>query len=158
MWPPRTHLLPPEVVRGTNAVLRPVTWLTAPLGRLLLSAIFLMSGADKIFQWSRTAEQMSSEGMVLVPVFLLLAVVFELAGGLSILLGIKARVGAFALIVFLVPVTLIFHDFWQYEGEAQMRQMIQFVKNLAILGGLCVVLTHGAGPVSYDQLKRKKNT
>jgi len=59
------------------------------------------------------------------------------------------------LIAFLVPVTLIFHDFWQYQGEAQMQQMIHFMKNSAILGGLLALLTHGAGPVSVDAATAK---
>ena len=122
----------------------------APLGRLLLSAIFLMSGANKLFRWSETADQMRAEGMVAVPFFLLMAVIFELGGGLSVLLGVKARLGALALIVFLVPVTLIFHDFWQYEGAEQQMQMIHFMKNLSILGGLTLVFAHGAGPWTLD--------
>jgi putative oxidoreductase len=129
---------------------RALSYLTAPLGRLLLSAIFLLSGANKLMQWEQTAGQMRGEGMVYVPLFLVAAVVFELGGGLSLLLGLKARLGALALIAFLVPVTLIFHDFWQYQGDAQMTQMIHFMKNSAILGGLLAVLTHGAGPVSID--------
>jgi len=128
----------------------------APLGRLLLSAIFLMSGANKLFRWSETADQMRAEGMVAVPFFLLMAVIFELGGGLSVLLGVKARLGALALIVFLVPVTLIFHDFWQYQGQAQMQQMIHFMKNTAILGGLCILMAHGAGTLSFDARWRKK--
>jgi putative oxidoreductase len=137
---------------------RALSYLTAPLGRLLLSAIFLMSGANKLMNWSQTADQMRGEGMVAVPFFLAGAVVFELGGGLSLLLGLKARLGALALVAFLVPVTLIFHDFWQYQDEAQMRQMIHFMKNSAILGGLLAVLTHGAGPVSVDAATAKSRT
>ena len=125
-------------------------YITAPVGRLLLSAIFIASGANKIADWGGTAERMRGEGMVFVPLFLFGAILFELVGGLSILVGWKARLGALALIVFLVPVTLIFHDFWQYEGSERMMQMIQFMKNLAIMGGLFIVLTHGAGPASVD--------
>lgn len=131
-------------------------WLTAPLGRLLLSAIFCMSGVNKVLHWSKTSEQMQAEGMVWVPLFLALAILFELAGGLSVLLGVRARLGALVLIVFLVPVTAIFHDFWQYEGQAQMQQMIQFTKNSAILGGLLLVVTHGAGPISFDRHRERK--
>jgi len=109
-----------------------------------------MSGANKLFRWSETADQMRAEGMVAVPFFLLMAVIFELGGGLSVLLGVKARLGALALIVFLVPVTLIFHDFWQYEGAEQQMQMIHFMKNLSILGGLTLVFAHGAGPWTLD--------
>ena len=140
-------------------MVRVVQYLTAPLGRMLLTAVFLMSGANKVVHWSQTADQMTKEGMVAVPFFLAMAVLFEVGGGLSVLLGVKARLGAFALIVFLVPVTLIFHDFWQYQGQAQMQQTIHYAKNLAIVGGLLAVLTHGAGPISFDarHAKRTKN-
>lgn len=129
---------------------------TAPLGRLLLSLIFLMSGANKIYNWSQTVDQMEGEGMVAVGFFLVMAIILELGGSLSVLFGMKARLGAAALIVFLVPVTLIFHDFWQYKDEVRMEQMIHLMKNLAIMGGLLVVLTHGAGPVSFDARRRKQ--
>ena len=120
------------------------------IGRALLALIFLASGANKITSFPETMESMRAEGMLLVPVFLVGAIGFELIGGLSVLLGVKARWGALLLIAFLIPVTLIFHDFWQYEGAEQQMQMIQFMKNLSILGGLTLVFAHGAGPWTLD--------
>jgi putative oxidoreductase len=113
-----------------------------------------MSGVNKVLHWSQTADQMRSEGMVGVPVFLALAILVEIGAGLAIVIGWKTRPAAFLMVIFLIPVTLIFHDFWRYQGSAQMQQMIHFMKNLAILGGLLGILDHGAGPVSVDQLKR----
>lgn len=118
------------------------------IGRILLSTIFIMSGFHKIFSWEQTSEQMSNEGMVLVPLFLVGAILCEIGGGLSVLLGCWARVGAMVLIAFLIPTTLIFHDFWTYQGEEQQSQMINFMKNLAIMGGLMLVVGFGAGPIS----------
>ncbi len=123
----------------------------APLvGRLLLAQIFLASGLNKIGAWEQTAGYMASKGMPLVPLFLIAAIVFEVAGGLSLALGYKVRLGAAALIVFLIPVSLIFHNFWTYEGMERQVQMIMFMKNLAIMGGLAVVVGRGAGPLSLD--------
>jgi putative oxidoreductase len=122
----------------------------APIGRLLLSLIFLMSGANKIIDWSGTQEFMAAKGMSLIPLFLLAAILFEIVGGLSVLAGFKARLGALLLIAFLVPVTWVFHGFWRYEDPQRTMEMIQLMKNLAILGGLFTVLAHGAGPVSFD--------
>ncbi len=121
------------------------------IGRFLLSLIFIMSGMGKLFDWSGTAAYMQSEGMVAIPFFLTMAILFEVLGGLSILLGFKARWGALALIVFLIPTTLIFHDFWTYD-DPQMRQlqMINFMKNLAIMGGLFLVFSLGPGSLSLD--------
>ena len=131
-----------------------ITGIAAPLGRLCLSAIFIMSGINKVLHWSQSADQMRSEGMVGVPLFLALAILVEIGAGLAILIGWKTRLAAFLLVIFLIPVTLIFHDFWRYHGPAQMQQMIHFMKNLAILGGLLGIIAHGAGPVSVDQSKR----
>lgn len=127
--------------------LKPIGFLA---GRLLLSLIFLLSGAMKIFNWSKTAQHMTEQGMPAADVLLFLAIVLELGGGLSILLGCKARLGALALVVFLIPATLIFHDFWTFEGEAVQMQMQHFMKNLAILGGLLTLAAAGPGPISFD--------
>lgn len=120
------------------------------VGRVLLSLIFVLSGAHKLTAWQSTAESMKSEGMVAVPVFLAGAVLLELGGGLSLLVGWRSRLAAAGLIVFLVPTTLIFHDFWTYSGEEQQTQMMHFMKNLAILGGLFCALGAGAGCCSFD--------
>jgi|YNPMSStandDraft_2_1061718.scaffolds.fasta_scaffold80000_1 putative oxidoreductase len=120
------------------------------LGRICLSAIFLLSGINKVTNWEQTAQYMQAQGMPLVPLFLLGAIVLELAGGLSVLLGYQARLGATLLILFLIPATLIFHNFWVFQGQEQQMQMIMFLKNVAILGGLLLVLGMGAGPISLD--------
>jgi putative oxidoreductase len=121
------------------------------LGRILLALIFLISGLGKIFDWQGTAGYMASKGMPLIPFFLLGAIVLELAGGLAVLLGFKARIGALLLIVFLIPATLIFHNFWTLTGMERQIQMIMFLKNLAIMGGLLLVVGLGPGPLSLDE-------
>ncbi len=118
---------------------------TALLARLLLAAIFINSAYGKITGWSGTIAYMSSQGLPAPQTLLPLAIVAEALGGLSLILGFKPRLGALALIAFLIPTTFIFHDFWTYPADQQHVQMIQFMKNLAILGGLGMVLAHGAG-------------
>ncbi|RMF14513.1 MAG: DoxX family protein [Candidatus Dadabacteria bacterium] len=121
-------------------------------GRILLALIFVMSGLSKIPGWDQTAAYMASEGMPMVPLFLAGAIVFEVLGGLSVMAGFYARVGAAALIIFLIPATLIFHDFWTLNDPQQQQiQMIMFMKNLSIMGGLFLVLARGAGPLSIDE-------
>lgn len=127
-------------------------------GRILLSQIFILSGLMKIVGWSQTAEQMAAEGMVAVPFFLTMAILFEVGGGLCVLLGWQARLGALALAFFLVPTTLIFHDFWTYDGQAQQDQMQHFMKNLTIIGGLLMVAAAGAGRYALDQLMLHTST
>lgn len=120
------------------------------IGRVLLSLIFLLTGFQKLFAWGAVSSAMEAEGMVAVPLFLLLAIAFELLGGLSILTGTYARVGAAALVAYLIPVTLLFHDFWTYEGELRQLQTGNFLKNLAIMGGLLTLTSRGAGRLSTD--------
>ena len=126
-------------------------------GRICLSAIFILAGVGKIFDFQGTADYMASKGMCMVPVFLVGAILVEVLGGLSILLGCKARYGAGALALFLIPVTYIFHNFWTMEpGMERMIQMQMFLKNLAIYGGLVYVWACGPGSCSCDGRCEKK--
>lgn len=119
-------------------------------GRVLLALIFVISGLGKIPAWNQTAGYMSSRGMPLVPLFLIGAICIEVGGGLSVMLGFRPRIGAAALMVFLLPATLVFHNFWTYPPAEQQVQMAMFLKNLSILGGLLLVAAFGAGPASAD--------
>ena len=122
-----------------------VTLLVARLG---VGAIFLLSGAGKLAAWSATAAFAGSKG---VPTVLLAAAtVLELLGAISVLTGWKARWGAAALVAFLVPVTLVFHDFWAYQGAEAQLQTIQFLKNVGIGGGLLAFFVAGPGALSVD--------
>ena len=124
---------------------------TVLIGRILLSLIFLISAAGKLFNFSGTAGMMSAKGFPVASLFLVGALAFELLGGLSVLTGYKARLGAVALIIFLIPTTLIFHNFWAYQGMEQQMQVANFLKNLAIAGGLALVVAFGPGPLSVDK-------
>lgn len=132
---------------------RPTTVL---IGRVLLSLIFLFSGFQKLVMWDATATMMEAEGMAAVPLFLALAIVFEIMGGLSVLTGTFTRIGALALLVFLIPATLVFHDYWQYQGDAQTNQMLHFMKNVTIAGGLVLLMGHGPGRYSVDALIERR--
>lgn len=118
--------------------------------RILLSLIFLLSGLAKLGTWEQTAAYMASKGMPLVPLFLVGAIVLEVGGGLSVLLGWRTRLGAVALILFLILAAVIFHNFWAYEGLEQQIQMAMFLKNVSIMGGLLLLFYFGPGPVSID--------
>jgi putative oxidoreductase len=77
--------------------------------------------------------------------------ILALAGGLSILLGYRARLGAWLIALFLVPVTLMIHKFWAIaDPMMQQIQMVLFMKNIAILGGALLISQFGAGPFSLD--------
>jgi putative oxidoreductase len=120
------------------------------LGRVLLSAIFVISGFGKIFDFNTTAHYMANKGIPATTFVLVVALIIEIVGGLSVLLGVRVRWGALLLAAYLVPVTLIFHNFWSYHGAPQQMMLIEFLKNLAIMGGLLVLAVHGAGEYSVD--------
>jgi putative oxidoreductase len=120
------------------------------IGRILLSLIFILSGFGKIGYWSATAAMMASKGIPLVSITLLLTVLLELGGGLALLFGYQARLAAALLALWLVPVTLTFHNFWAFQGPEHQAQLVNFLKNLAIIGGLLGLASDGAGAISLD--------
>jgi len=125
------------------------------VGRMLLSAIFIISGISKIFGWSGSSAYMAAKGMPLVSFFLLMALLLELLGGFSILVGFQARLSALALFLYLIPTTVIFHNFWASPAAQQQLQMIMFLKNLAIMGGLAQLVAFGPASFSFDARKRR---
>lgn len=115
------------------------------VARTFLAVIFVTTGIMKITGFSGTQEQIASVGIPLAALVTVFTIVFEIAGGLSLILGYKARIGSILLLLFLVPATLVFHN-----PLVDPSQMIQFMKNLAIVGGLLMVTTFGSGPLSVD--------
>jgi putative oxidoreductase len=79
-----------------------------------------------------------------------LAILIEVLGGLALLLGFRSRASAWALAVYMVPVTLAFHQFWNVSGAQAQQQQIEFMKNLAIIGGLLAMTAGHAGELSLD--------
>jgi uncharacterized membrane protein YphA (DoxX/SURF4 family) len=86
-----------------------------------------------------------------VPVALAIGTAFELLGGLCIFLGFKVRFGAFLLLLFMIPTTFLFHSFWLLQGAERDLTMIVFLKNLAIFGGLLILLALGKGSTRIIQ-------
>jgi putative oxidoreductase len=128
------------------------------LGRLLLSAIFLMSAlASKIPQFSQVAKIMESAGVPAPQLLLVGAIVFLLAGSVSVIVGYRGRIGAGLLLTFLVLATYYFHPFWRFEGEAQQQQMAHFLKNLALMGAMLFIMANGTGPWSLDAGLRRRS-
>ena len=121
-----------------------------PVGRLLLALIFIMSGINKIMGWPGVVGAVEAKGLPIPMLFGAGAILLELGGGLLVAIGYKAVVVAAALIMFTIMTMIFFHNFWAFEGGDYQVQMINFMKNLAITGGLFLVLAYGAGPMSVD--------
>ncbi|HSZ56186.1 MAG TPA: DoxX family protein [Tepidisphaeraceae bacterium] len=121
-----------------------------PLGRLLFSAVFLLSGPNHFKQ--STIDYAASQGIPLAKIAVPLSGVIALLGAISIILGWYARVGALLVILFLIPVSFSMHNFWAvHDPQASQMQMIHFMKNMSMLGGALLIAYHGAGPVSIDK-------
>lgn len=122
------------------------------VGRILLALIFILAGFNKIPGFEQTAGYMASKGLPMVNVLLALTIIIELGGGLMVLLGIFARYAAAIIFLFCIPVTFIFHDFWNVaDAQAAYMQQLMFMKNLAIMGGLAMVVAFGSGKFSVKQ-------
>jgi len=129
------------------------------LGRLLLCTIFFMAAVgNKIPHFGDVAKAMESVGVPAPHLLLVGAIVFLLVGSLSVIVGYKARVGAALLLAFLVLASYYFHPFWRLEGQAQQEQMVQFMKNLSMMGAMLFVIANGSGPMSVDSLLHKRAT
>jgi putative oxidoreductase len=119
------------------------------LGRFLFTLIFLMAGANHFSR--QTIAFSASQGVPLASIAVPLSGVLAIAGGLSILLGYRAKLGAWLIVLFLVPVTFMMHKFWLVQDPMMAQiQMILFMKNVAMLGGALLISQLGAGPFSFD--------
>jgi putative oxidoreductase len=133
------------VAHGEHAFMRYV----ALLGRVLFSAIFVMTVMGHFSQ--QAISYAATAGVPLAGVLVPLSGIIATVGGLSILLGYRAKIGAWLLVLFLVPVTPTMHAFWAVHDPmmAQMQQGM-FMKNLSMLGGALLIAYFGAGPLSLD--------
>ena len=122
-------------------------------GRLLLALIFVISGYNKLVGFDGTVGYIASKGLPLPQLAAAAAITIELIGGILLVIGWQTRWAATAIFLFLIPTTLIFHPFWAVAAGKQM-EMIQFMKNLCIMGGMLYVMAFGAGPLSVDNRKR----
>jgi putative oxidoreductase len=130
--------------------------ITTLAGRILIAVIFLISGFFKVGAYAQmvgyaTAVHLPAPGAAIAA-----AAAVELACGLAILVGFKARFAAWLLFLYLLPVSYFFHNFWAVQGQEQQMQMVNFLKNMAIMGGLLVLSVNGAGAYSVDGKLAKK--
>jgi putative oxidoreductase len=123
----------------------------ALLGRALLCVLFVVSGWGKIGGFADTAGFIGSKGLPLPQVLTAIAIAVELGGGLLLLIGWKARWIAWAMAAFTVVITPIFHSFWDAPAAEVMNQQVNFLKNVAIIGGLLMVAAMGPGRYSVDR-------
>jgi putative oxidoreductase len=119
-------------------------------GRLLIGLPFAMSGLGKLAAIGPTTEMIRAAGLPLPPLALALSVVVELGGGLLLVAGFQARIVATALALFSLATAVAFHS-----NFADQNQMIHFLKNVMMAGGLLQIVAFGAGALSIDNRRAK---
>ena len=124
--------------------------LTLLVARILLAFMFVLSGFGKLGGLEGTAGYIASVGLPSPTLLALGAGVLEVVAGVALIIGFQARWAALALAVFTLVATFLFHAYWAVPAEQQFMQQLMFQKNLAVVGGLLVVYTFGAGVLSFD--------
>jgi len=128
------------------------------LARLMIAVLFLSAVGGKIMDFNGTVEMMAAQGVPSPKILLGGAIAFLILGGLSLVLGFWGRFGALLLLVFLAAATYYFHDFWKLPPDtdpgAQRIEVINFFKNLALMGTMLFLIANGTGPWSLDNRAR----
>jgi len=119
-------------------------------GRILIAALFIFAGFGKVTGLAGTAGYIASKGLPLATLLAVGAAVVELGGGILLAVGFKTRWAAAAIALFTLVAAVIFHNFWGVPADQAQNQMIHFLKNIAIVGGLLYVVVYGSGPLSVD--------
>jgi putative oxidoreductase len=123
------------------------------LGRIFISFIFFFEAYDSLFFYQDTKNQMTAYGILWQQELLLNGSIFLLIlGSLLILLGYRPSFGALLLLLYWLPLTFILYPFWEAGPEARRDMSVHFMKNMAISGGLFLVLVNGAGRWSMRRL------
>jgi putative oxidoreductase len=124
------------------------------LARFCLSFVYLWSGVTKAFHPAAGKAEIAALGLPYPALLLPLTVACQICGGLMVLLGFWARLGALALLGFTVMATLLAHRTRGLTGEKRQQQQTTAFEHLAIVGGFLFVVVHGAGRLSVDNLLR----
>lgn len=126
------------------------------VGRLLIAFIFIFAGFGKLTGFEGTVGYIASKGMPLPALAAVAAILIELGGGIMLAVGWKARWAAAALAIFAAMTAVIFHNFWAVAPDQAQNQMIHFMKNLSMMGGLLFVVVYGSGPISVGSEQKAR--
>ena len=126
------------------------------IGRVLIVALFLPAGIDKLTGFSGTVGYFSSLGMPAPSLGVVVAIVVEIIGGLALLVGYRTRIAAVVLAVFTLAASVAGHAYWAAPADQAFVQQLLFFKNIAVVGGLLILAAAGAGKISIDNFRASK--
>jgi len=121
------------------------------VGRVALVALFIKSGAEKLIDPSGLTGMLAAKAFPMPKLFAYAAGIAEVGLGILVAIGWQARIAAFGLIAFTIVATLLAHGYWDMTGSARRANEAAFWKNLAIIGGLMMLIASGAGRFSVDR-------
>jgi putative oxidoreductase len=124
----------------------------APLvGRCMIAGFFILSGIYKLQNWEGSTLYMAEHGVSMIQPLLALSIVIEMGGGLGLVIGFRTRLIALILFAFTLAVSFVMHDYWTLgDAENASTEAQLFAKNMAIAGGLLLLVGLGPGNWSYD--------
>jgi putative oxidoreductase len=125
------------------------------LARILLAAIFVQSGFNKLMGFEGFADSLAAKRLPLPLLWAIAAVAAEFGGGLCILFGLATRLIAPLMVVFVAFAAVLGHPFWAADAEHYRAQYINFMKNIAIMGGYLALFVAGPGAISLDGWLRR---
>lgn len=115
------------------------------MGRVLIGGVFLWAAYEKITHWSTTLAYMKARNVPYMDVVVPTSVGLKIAGALSLVLGWHAHLGAFVLLLITAASAIYLHDFWTKQGSDRNLEKLFFMKELAVIGGLFMILALGGG-------------
>jgi putative oxidoreductase len=121
------------------------------VSRLLMAGVFLVFGIRKLMAVAGTAGYFTKLGIPMADILVWLVILVEIGGAILLIVGWRTRLVAWILAAFVVLATLAAHRFWEFEGAQYVPQLTNFMKNLAIVGGLFMVAASGPGRLSVDK-------
>lgn len=124
--------------------------ITVLLGRILLSTFFIWNGVSNLLGLDEAIKVVANEQLPYASSLALGASILEVIGGLSLLIGYKARFGTILLLLVMIPTAVIFHDFWAQKGDLVHVHKMIFFKDLSLIGGLLYALAVGPGKFGFD--------
>jgi putative oxidoreductase len=127
-----------------------------PIGRFLYSFIFLITIMNQFSPQAIAFAVLS--GLPVAEVLVPLSGILAILGAISIILGYKAKLGAWFIILFLIPVTFYMHPFWNETDSLKWQiQLVDFMKNISMIGAALLITYFGSGPLSIDLKNKKKS-
>lgn len=121
------------------------------IGRIIFGGYFLISGINHLLNSEQMSGYAASKGVPMPTAAVLFSGLLLVAGGALVLIGYKVRIGALLIALFLLPVSIMMHNFWAVPAEAKQMEMVNFMKNMGLLGASLMIASVRFWPLSLEK-------